>query len=85
MKNQYWLFKNRYPLRTPTVGNKKTEGWLLVRRWKLKGNYTVKWDFGSIDWLAVDESYLFPQLLEAHPWQHEFLQRLKIRKSAWPV
>jgi hypothetical protein len=29
-----------------------------------------------MDWLAVDESYLFPMLLEAHPWHHEFRSRL---------
>jgi hypothetical protein len=25
-----------------------------------------------MDWLAIDESYLFPKLLEEHPWQNEF-------------
>jgi len=29
-----------------------------------------------MDWLAVNESYLFPELLKAHPWQHELCQRL---------
>jgi hypothetical protein len=68
--------KKRYLLRTPTVRNKKTEGWLEIRRGSHSKNFTLRWNFGSMDWLAVDESYLFPQLLEAHPWRNELRSRL---------
>ena len=68
--------KKRYPLRTPTIRNRKTEGWLEIRSCRHSGNFTIQWDFGSMDWLAVDESYLFPQLLEAHPWRREFRESL---------
>jgi hypothetical protein len=67
--------KKRYPLRTPTVRKRQTSGWLEIRS-RNSRSFTLQWDFGSMDWLAVDESYLFPQLLESHPWQHELLRRL---------
>jgi hypothetical protein len=68
--------KRRYPLRTPTVRKKQTGGWLEIRRGSRSKNFTIQWNFGSMDWLAVDESYIFPELLEAHAWQHEFRERL---------
>jgi hypothetical protein len=76
MKKNYHLIKKRYPLRTPTVRNKKTEGWLEILHREPSKNFTIQWNFGSMDWLAVNESYLFPQLLESHPWQDELRQRL---------
>ena len=64
----------RYPLRTPTIRGIKSQGWLEIRPYMR--SFEVQWDFGSLDWRAVDESYLFPQLLEVHRWQDELRSRL---------